>query len=154
MVGIRSTALVTGLSAALATTVVGAADSPFVGKWHWNSARSTLPPGAMAPKDVVSEISQADGGAVSWSVTIVTPDDQRHARTFKAGADPKRIAGDTTVSARLSGDTLQTTFKGDAGQSDTLICTVSANGKKMTCQGVLSDGEGHSVSYVDVYDRM
>ena len=32
--------------------------------------------------------------------------------------------------------------------------TVSADHQKMTCKGVLTDGAGHSASYVDVYDRM
>lgn len=153
MVGIRRAALVIGLGAALAASTAQAQDSPFIGRWHWNAAQSTLPPGATAPKDVVSDISQADG-TVSWSVTIVTPDDQTHVMRFKAGADPERVGRDTTAAARLGGATLQTTFSGDAGQSDTLTCTVSANHEQMTCEGVLSDGKGHSVSYVDVYDRM
>ena len=156
MIGIRSTTLVMvmGLAVALVAGAAWAQDSALVGRWHWNQAKSTLPPGATAPKDVVSEISRADGGAVSWSVTIVTPDNQRHVMTFKAGADPERVASDTTASARLSGDTLQTTFNGDAGQSDVLTCSVSANHDQMTCKGVLSDGRGHSVYYVDVYDRV
>ena len=143
-----------GLSFALVAGTAWADDNPFIGKWHWNPGQSTLPPGATTPKDVVSEISQAAGGPVTWSVTIVTPDDQRHVMTFKAGAAPERVASDTTASAHLSGDTLQATFNGDAGQSDALTCTVSANRNQMTCQGVLSDGRGHSVNYVDVYDRM
>ena len=153
MVGIRKTSLVIGLGAALAVSTAYAQDSPLIGRWHWNQAQSTLPPGATAPKDVVSDISQADG-AVSWSVTIVTPDDQTQVMRFKAGAEPERVGRDTTAMARLSGDTLQAMFSGDAGQSDTLTCTVSANHEKMTCKGVLSDGKGHSVSYVDVYDKM
>ena len=151
---IRRLAVATALWAALAPCAAHAADSPFVGRWHWNPAQSTLPPGATTPKDVVTEIVQADAGAVSWSVTIVMPDDQRHVMTFKAGPSPERLGGDTTVTVRLSDDTLQTTFNGDGGQSDTLTCTVSANHNQMTCKGVLSDSRNHSVSYVDVYDRM
>jgi hypothetical protein len=153
MKSIRSTALVIALGAA-AAGAAHAAENPFVGKWHWNATQSTLPPGATAPKDVVSDISQADGGAVSWTVTVVTPDDQQHVMTFKAGAEPQPMGKDTTASARVNSDTLETTFKGNAGQSDTLTCTVSANDKQMTCNGVLSDGKGHSVKYVDVYDRI
>lgn len=154
MIGTRRTALVIALCAGLAASGVYAADNPFVGRWHWNQAQSTLPPGATVPKDVVSEISQADGGSVSWSVTVTMPDDQRHVMTFKAGAEPARVGSDTIASAVLSAETLQTTFSGDGGQSDTLTCTVSANHDQMTCKGVLNDGKGHSVSYVDVYDRM
>ena len=154
IMGIRSTTLVVGLCVVLASSAGYTEDSPFVGRWHWNPAASTLPPGAIPPKDVLNEISGAEAGTVTWSVTVVTPDDQRHVMTFKAGADGERIGSDTTVSASLSDDTLQTTFNGDGGQSDTLTCSVSANHSRLTCNGVLSDGLGHSVSYVDVYDRI
>jgi hypothetical protein len=68
--GIRSAALVMGVCSALAAGAAHAEDSPFVGRWHWNLAQSTLPPGGPAPKDVVSEISRADGQSISWSVAI------------------------------------------------------------------------------------
>lgn len=156
MTGIRSTTLVMGLCVALAATAAWAEDSSFVGRWHWNPAQSTLPPGEPAPKDVVGEISRADGASVTWSVTIVTPDDKQHVVTFKAdpSGDAQRISSDTTASARVGGETLQATFNGPDGQSDTQTCTVSADRTQMTCRGVLSDGQGHSVTYLDVYDRM
>jgi hypothetical protein len=156
MIGIRSSMVVMGLCGALAATAASAQDSPFVGKWHWNRAQSTLPPGEPAPKDVVSDISRAEGQAVLWSVTITTPDDKEHVVKFEAnpGGDSQRISSDTTATARVNTDTLQATFNGPEGRSDSQTCTVSANGEQMTCKGVLSDGRGHSVSYVDVYDRM
>jgi hypothetical protein len=156
MIGIRSVMLVMGLCAALAAGAACAEDSPFVGRWQWNRAQSTLPPGEPAPKDVVSEISRADGQSVSWSVTIVTPDDQRHVVAFEAepGGAARPISSDTTAAARMVDETLQATFNGPAGQTDTQTCTVSANRQQMTCQGVLSDGQGHSMNYVDVYDRI
>jgi len=155
MSGIRRTALLIGVSAALAASTAYAEDSPFVGRWHWNPAQSTLPPGEPAPKDVVSEISRADGPSVAWTVTIVTPDDQRHIVTFEAGPGGDAQHGiDTTASARMADETLQATFNGPGGRSDTQTCTVSATRKQMTCKGVVSDGQGHSARYVDVYDRM
>jgi hypothetical protein len=156
MIGIRSAVLVMGVAASLAAGAAYAEDSAFVGTWHWDPAKSTLPPGEPAPKDVVSEISKADAGAISWTVTIVTPDDQTHTVTFEA--DPKgearRISSDTTATATFGHGLLQATFNGPAGQSDTQTCTVSADQKQMTCKGVVSDGKGHSANYVDVYDRM
>ena len=152
---IRSTALIVGLGAALAAGAAYAGDSPFLGRWHWNPAQSTLPPGEPAPKDVVSEISQANETSVAWALTIVTPDDQRHVVKFESNpAGAAQHGRDTTASARLTDETLQATFNGPGGRSDTQTCTVSANRKQLTCKGVLSDGQGHSVSYVDVYDRM
>ena len=153
--GIRSAALVMGMGAALAAGAAHAEDSPFVGRWHWNRAQSTLPPGQPVPKDVVSEISRADGQSISWSVTIVTPDDVRHVVEFQA--DPAAAAphgANTTASARMADEALQATFNGAAGQSDTQTCTVSADRTQMTCRGLVSDGQGRSASYVDIYDRM
>ena len=153
---IRGTTVVMGICLALAASAAWAESGPFVGRWHWNRAQSTLPPGEPAPKDVVNEISRADGQSVSWSVTIVAPDNQRHVVAFEAepGGDARRVSNDTTAAARMADETLQATFNGPAGQTDTQTCTVSTNRKQMTCKGVLSDGQGHSVSYVDVYDRM
>src|SRR2546425_9638785 len=152
----RGTTVIMGLCVALAAGAAWAESGPFVGRWHWNQAQSTLPPGEPAPKDVVNEISRADGQSVSWSVTIVAPDNQRHVVAFEAepGGDARRVSNDTTAAARMADETLQATFNGPAGQTDTQTCTVSTNRKQMTCKGVLSDGQGHSVSYVDVYDRM
>jgi len=155
VMGIRSAALVMGVGAALAAGAAYAEGSPFVGRWRWNLAQSTLPPGVPAPKDVVSEISRADGQSIAWSVTIVTPDDVRHVVEFQAdpaGAVPQ--GANTTASARMADEALQATFNGAAGQSDTQTCTVSADRTQMTCKGLVSDGQGHSASYVDVYDRM
>jgi len=144
-----------GLCVALAAGAAWAESSPFVGRWHWNRAQSTLPPGEPSPNDLVSEISRADG-SVTWSVTIVTPDDQPHVVTFDAAANGEshRVSSDMSASVRLTGNALQTTFKGPAGRSDVQTCTVSADHQKMTCTGVLTDGAGHTASYVDVYDRM
>ncbi|PYN44105.1 MAG: hypothetical protein DME00_25555 [Candidatus Rokuibacteriota bacterium] len=152
---IRGTTVITGLCVALAAGAAWAESSPFVGRWHWNRAQSTLPPGEPSPNDLVSEISRADG-SVAWSVTIVTPDDQPHVVTFDAAAngEPHRVSSDTTASVRLSADALQVMFQGPAGRSDAQTCTVSGDHWKMTCKGVLTDGAGHTARFVDVYDRM
>jgi len=156
MTRIRGTKVIMGLCVALAAGAAWAESSPFVGRWHWNRAQSTLPPGEPSPNDVVSEISRVDDNSVTWSVTIVTPDGQPHVVTLEGGTDGEfhRISSDTTASVRLIDRGLQTTFKGPAGRSDVQTCTVSADDQKMTCKGVLTDGAGHTASYVDVYDRM
>ena len=153
---LRGTTVILGLCAALTVSSAWAENSPFVGRWHWNPAQSTLPPGEPAPNELTSEISRADGNSVTWSVTIVTPDGQSHVVTFDAAdyGEFVPISSDTSAAARLIGDTLQATFKGPIGQSDAQMCTVSADQQQMTCRGVLTDGNGQTVSYVDVYDRM
>lgn len=156
MTRLRGITVVMGLCAALAVSSAWADSSPFVGRWHWNRAQSTLPPGEPVPNDLTSEISRADSSHVKWSVTILTPDGRPHVVTFDAAANGEfyPLSSDTTASARLTGDTFQATFKGPSGRSDAQTCTVSADRKQMTCRGVLTNGTGQTVSYVDVYDRM
>jgi hypothetical protein len=153
---IRGTTVILGLSAALTASSAWAESSPFVGRWHWNRAQSTLPPGEPAANDLTNEVSRADGDHVTWSATIVTPDGQPHVVTFDAAAngEPHPISADTTASTRLTGDALQATFNGPAGQSDSQTCTLSADQQQMTCRGQLTDEDGQTASYVDVYDRM
>ena len=151
---IRGINMVIGLCAVLAASSAWADDKPFVGRWHWNRAQSTTPPGEPAPDDLISEISRADSH-VKWSVTILTTDGQ-HVETFEAVANGKShpISSDTSASCHVASDALQTTFKGPAGQSDAQTCSLSADQKQMTCRGVLTDSDGETVSYVDVYDKM
>ena len=153
---LRSSTVVVGLCAALIASSAWAEGSPFVGRWHWNRAQSTLPADEPGPDDLISEISRADGGHVTWSITILAPDGRSHVVMFDAPAngEPHRISSDTSASARLAGDALQATFSGPGGRSDAQTCSVSADRRQMTCKGVLTDGHGHTVNYVDVYDRM
>jgi hypothetical protein len=153
---LRGIKVVMALCAVLAASFAWADSSPFVGRWHLNWAQSTLPPGEPVPKDLICEISRADGSKVKWSVTILTTEDRPHVETFDATANGEfyPVSSETTVSLRLTGDTLQVTFKGPTGQSDAQTCTLSADQKQMTCRGVLTEGDGRTVNYVDVYDRM
>jgi hypothetical protein len=152
----RGTTVIAGLCVALTASSAWAESSPFVGRWHWNRAQSTLPPGVPAPNDLTNEISRADDHYVTWSVTIITADGQPHVVMLDAAAigESHRISSATTASASLTGHTLQATFKGPAGQSDAQTCTVSADQQQMTCRGVLTNGNGQTVNYIDVYDRM
>jgi hypothetical protein len=80
---LRSITVIMGLCAVLTASSAWAESSPFVGRWHWNRAQSTLPPGEAAPDDLMSEISRADGTNVTWSITIVTPDGQPACRDVR-----------------------------------------------------------------------
>ena len=155
MMRLRAIKVVAGLGAALATSPVWADSSPFVGRWHWNPAQSTMPPGEPAPDDLTTEFSRADSSHLTWSVTTVTPEG-RGFDTFDVPPDGKfyPISSDTTAAFRLTGDALQATFKGPTGQSDAITCTLSTDQKVMTCRGVLNEGNGRTASYVDVYDRI
>ena len=144
------------LCAALATSSAWAEGSPFVGRWHLNRAQSTLPPGEPVPNDVIAEISRVDSTHVQWSLTVLAAQGQTSVETFDAVPNGEfyPINSDTTAAFSLIGNTLQATFKGPTGQTDTLTCTLAADQKKMTCKGVLSGGDGRTTTYVDVYDRM
>ena len=153
---LRGITMVMGLCAVLAANSAWAGSSPFVGRWHWSRAQSTPPPGEPVPKDLICDLARAESNRVNWSITILTPEDQPYVETFDVTANGEfsPINSETTASVRLTGDTFQATFKGPAGQSDAHTCTLSADHKQMMCRGVLTEGDGRTVNYVDVYDRM
>ena len=156
MSGFRTTKIVVGLCVALVASSAWAEGSSFVGRWHWNRAQSTLPPGEPVPSDVIAEIVRADSMHVTWSLTVIAAQGQNSVETFDAVPNGEfyPINSDTTAAFSLIGNTLQATFKGSTGQTDSLTCTLAADQKKMTCKGVLSSGDGRTTNYVDVYDRM
>jgi hypothetical protein len=146
---------VIGLGVVLAAGSAWADDGSFVGRWHLNPAQSILPPGEPAPKDLIAEISQADSARVRWSLTVVAAQGQSNVETFDVIANGEfyPINDDTTAAFTVNGSLLQSTFKGPNGETDTLSCALSADQKKMTCRGALSDGN-RTTTYVDVFDRM
>ena len=157
MGGRRITTMATALCVALSVGSAWAAEnSPFVGRWRWNPSQSTIPTAEPVLKDFTVEISRAESSRLSWSLTAVTSQGQPDVMTFDAPADGKFYPMDnnTTAAFRLTGGTLQATFNGPTGQTDALTCTLAPDRAMMTCRGVLSDNEGHTTNYVDVFDRM
>ena len=151
---------VTVLAAALGATVSPSwSDSgAFVGQWHWNRSASTVAPDEPLPRDVVLKIGAADASRIQWTLTTVDSQGEQHVESYSGAGDrkPVAIAGGpegTTGVFTLAGDTLEGSYANQDGSSDRSSCTVSADRKKMTCHGTESDGKGHSMDYVDVYDR-
>jgi hypothetical protein len=153
---LRAIKVVVGLSVALGAGSAWADSSPFVGRWHWDRVQSRMPPGEPVPSDVTAEISRADSTHLKWSYTVLDSQGQSSLETFDAPANGEfyPISSDTTAAFHLVGNTLQGTFKGPAGQTDELSCTVASDQKTMACKGVLNDGKGHTSNYADVYHRM
>jgi hypothetical protein len=153
---LRGITMVMGLCAALVASSAWAESSLFVGRWRLNVAQSMLPPAEPVPKDLICDIARADDSHVKWSVTVLTTEGRPHVETFDTVANGEfyPISSETTASFRLTGNTLQATFKDPTSQSDVQTCTLSADQKQMTCRGVLTEGDGRTVNYVDVYDRM
>jgi hypothetical protein len=156
MRGLGFARIAVGFCIALVASSAWADSNSFVARWHWNQAQSVVPPGEPPPNDVTVEISRMDATHVKWSLTILAPQGQKSVETFDAMPNGEfyPVSSDTTAAFRLDGGTLQGTFKGPNGETDTLTCTVSADRKKMTCKGVLIDGQGKTANYIDVFDRM
>ncbi len=154
---LQAACLTVVLSAAglLASGQAYAQGSPFAGRWHWNKAQSTLPPGEPAPADLVMDIARADATHVQWSITVKDQGGESNVESFDAPAngEPYPVGTDTAASFRLSGGALQATFTGPGTATDTLSCRLSNNGSKMTCDGQLRQEDGKTVRYVDVFDR-
>ena len=153
---LRGIATVVALCAALLASAAWAESSLFVGRWRLNRAQSMLPPAEPAPKDLICDIARADTSHVQWSLTVLTAEGRPHVETFDTVANGEfyPVGSGTTASFRLTGDALQATFTGPTGQSDAQTCTLSADHQQMTCRGVLTEGDGRTVNYVDVYDRL
>ena len=147
---------VVGICIALAAGSAWADSSSLLGRWHWNRAQSTMPPGEPVPNDLTVEISRVDSTHVKWSLTVLAAQGRKNVEAFDTPANGEfyPVSSDTTAAFRLGEGSLQATFKGPSGGTDTLTCTVAADRKKMTCKGMLIDGEGRATNYVDVYDRM
>ena len=147
---------VVGICIALAAGSAWADSSSLLGRWHWNRAQSTMPPGEPVPNDLTVEISRVDSTHVKWSLTVLVAQGRKNVEAFDTPANGEfyPVSSDTTAAFRLGDGSLQATFKGPSGGTDTLTCTVAADRKKMTCKGMLIDGEGRATNYVDVYDRM
>jgi hypothetical protein len=148
-----------GLCGALMLVAAGAAwaddANPFIGRWHWDQAQSKLPPGEPAPADMILDFSRVDSLHVRWSVTTTDAQQRKSTETYDTPANGEfyPIDSATTAAFRLSGTALQATFKGPAGETDTMNCALSSDQRKMTCRGTLTSTDGKTATYLDVYDR-
>ena len=130
-------------------------DSPFVGQWHWNAKQSALPPGDEAPAAMESDISRADTAHMRWSMTVTDKHGKKDVETFDAPANGEfyPISNGTTASFRLADGAIDGLFKGPNGEKDALNCTLSADHNKMTCKGTITEKDGKTFPYTDVFDR-
>jgi hypothetical protein len=156
MSGLGIARAVVGACIELAVASTAWADSSsLLGRWHWNRAESTMPSGEPVPGDVMVEITRVDSTHVKWSLSVVAAQGQKNIERFDAVANGEfyPISSDTMAAFRLGESSLQVTFKGPSGETDSLTCTVATDRKKMTCKGTLVDSDGRAANYIDVYDR-
>jgi len=146
----------------LTLTCAGAAsaeDPSFTGRWRWNKAESTVAPGEALPKDILTEIASAQQSRVQWTVTITDIRDAKHTQSFDGPADgqPHPVVGSVqgeTAAFTVGDNSMQAVFRNPAGESDTVMCTLSNDRRKMTCRGTVVESKGRSSNYIDVYDRL
>ena len=138
--GINRTIGICGLIVSLMVGSAWADGSPFAGRWHLNRALSKLPPSESVPGDTMLDISRVDSAHVRWSTTIANAQGRAATESFDTSANGEfyPINSDTTASFRLTGSTLEATFKGPSGESDMLTCARSADQKQMTRNGTLT----------------
>ena len=132
-----------------------ASSSPFAGRWHWNKAQSTLPPGEPAPADLALVIARADALHVQWSITVTDPAGKSNVESFDAPANGELypVGTDTAAALTLSPGVLQATFIGPGTLKDAISCALSRNAATLTCNGQVTGGDGRAYRYVDVFDR-
>ena len=147
---------VVGICVMLAAGSALADSSSLVGRWHWNRAQSTMPPGEPVPTDLTVDITRVDSTHVKWTLTVLAEQGRKNVEAFDTPANGEfyPVSSDTTAAFHLGESSLQATFKGPSGETDSLTCTVATDRKQMTCKGTLVDGQGRTTSYADVYDRM
>jgi hypothetical protein len=120
--GLGTIKVVMGLCIA---SVAGSAwhdSNAFVGRSPWNRTQSTPPAREPVLNDVTAEISRVDSTHVQWSLTVLASQGQTSVETFDAvpNGEFHPINSDNTSAFRQVGNTLQATFKGPTGQTDTL----------------------------------
>ena len=144
--------------AAVASMAMAADNGGFIGRWHWNKALSTAAPGEPLPKDVVLTITSATPAKVEWSLTRVDGDGSQHVESFSGtgkGQPAAITGGDGSMAAfTVTEHAMGSSYTNPDGSSERALCSLSADGKTMTCHGTESDGKGHSLDYTDVYERM
>lgn len=154
---LKQVVLIAGLSG-FAVTGAKADSAAFVGQWHWNKAQSTSVPGEPAPKEILLNITELSGGKLKWILNEVDPEGAKHSESFDGRSDGTASAvmgagAPTTASFTLAGDSFSGVFKSQDGSGDNWSCTLTPDGRTMSCKGTEFDGKGHSAPYTDVYNR-
>lgn len=144
------------LAAIFAGAVVCLADSPHMGTWKLNEAKSKFSAGATKNQTVIYEAAgdqikvivdgvAADGTAVhhEWTGKF---DGKYYAVTGDPGSDMRAYR-------RINNHTMSITGKKDGKISLTGRITVTANGRSRTITTYATNSEGRRVSNRAVYDK-
>lgn len=145
--------------AATGSMLTALAQTPsFVGTWRWNAAQSTMTPGEAPPREVVLAIGGAETGRVQWTLTRVDAKGDKLVESYSGTGDgkPAPVIGappGTTARFTVAPNSLTSSYANSDGSTERATCTLSPDGRVMTCLGTDDDGKGHTSSYRDVFDR-
>ncbi|HXX17805.1 MAG TPA: hypothetical protein VEJ46_00230 [Candidatus Acidoferrum sp.] len=144
----------------LSSSPLLAQESPFVGTWKINLAKSKFA-GAPAPKsETRTVVTQgngwklsfdgvaADGSKISWSFT--TNLDGKPAPVTGSGAPS---GADMLAVKRIDANTVTTSYLKAGKEVRTSRSTVSADGKVTTITAKFTDASGEPVTTVTVWDK-
>ena len=97
-----------------------------------------------------------DPAHVHWSTTTVNVKGKKDVQVFDNPGNGEfySLNSHVMVSHTLGAGSLKSVYRDNAGQSDVLTCTLSAEGQRMTCNGLVTHRDGSVVRYTDVFDRL
>jgi hypothetical protein len=139
--------------ALLTCALAAAADSPFVGAWKFNKAKSQPDPNGAKIESFTTQFSQ-DGATLKASITTngatvnVVLDGNEHPLPSGAPLAPNA----THYMSTVNGKNISTVFKKDGKTVGTRKASLSADGKTITAttDATLPDGrKSHSVMVMD-----
>jgi hypothetical protein len=136
---------------------VQAADSPEMGTWKLNEAKSTFSPGP-APKDLVTTFSQS-GTGVKWKSERAGPDGKKAVATYDAKYDGKEYAivgsptADKVVLRRIDARTTERVNMKDGKVTTTERREVAADGRSYVTTVTGTTSKGEPVKNRMVFDR-
>jgi len=132
-----------------------AAESPFVGTWKVNVAKSKFTPGGPSLKSATVK-TEADGAGLKSTVEAVDGNDRpiNYVATTPLDGKPGTVTGSATVDSmsakRVNDHTMTVTATKDGKTVYTDRRTVSKDGKTLTVRrsGVLPDGKKYESTIV------
>jgi hypothetical protein len=138
------------------STVLVAADNPFVGTWKLNPAKSTFTPGA-APKEMMV-VFAADGDKIKRVATGIDSDGEPVHENSSIAWDGKDHPidvppGMTVAVKQVNARTLDVTIKRQGTAISSVHVAMAKNGKTMTSAEKGEDPKGRNVNNVEVYER-
>ena len=148
------------MAAALTLAVsAGAADAnkfaSFQGLWRLNVAETHYPPGIKITGNDMN-VTTDDGATLQYSETV-TMDGTAMTQAFDGAYDgkPRPIAGGQTLAFRhISATTYGAVRHNADGEAvEHSACTISADGKRMSCRVSAFPPKGKPVKFIEVFDK-